>query len=129
MTSRILSLFALLMLSACAEDPVEEVCREEPCPAVYTPPVSLSVRSPAGQPLPDIIVTGVENPSCNRLGPEAISCFIGTGPGQYVLDIQAEGFEPVHLEVNVFKRERTTCDCCSPGYTPQSLGIQLEPAT
>ncbi|QRO02120.1 hypothetical protein JRI60_25465 [Archangium violaceum] len=91
--------------------------------------MSLVVKSPAGRVLPDITVTGVEAPSCNRVGPDAISCFIGTGPGQYVFDVQAEGFQPVHLEVNVPQRERTKCDCCSPGYAPQSLGLRLEPAT
>ncbi len=117
------------MLSACAENPVDEICREYTCPAVYTPPVSLAVSAPAGRSLPDITVTGVVNPSCTRFGPEEFSCDIGTGPGQYVLDIQAEGFHPVHLEVNVPQQERTACNCCSPGYAPQALRLRLDPAT
>lgn len=143
MLSRCLVLLPLLLLSACSEDEktavpsadsgtdasVDPSCQDAVCPTVYLPPVSLEVKPPEGQVLPDVTVTGATS-ECTRVSfPDGFfACSIGEGTGRYVLDIQAPGFRPVYLEVDVAVRPRTACDCCSPGYAPQRLGLRLEPA-
>ncbi|MCY1023297.1 hypothetical protein [Pyxidicoccus sp. MSG2] len=127
MTSRSLMLLPLLLLSACAAED-DTTCDNAICPAIYYPPVSLTVTSPAGRALTDVTVTGAQS-QCSRVGDTTILCTIGSGAGEYVLDIQAEGFHPVHLEATAAARPRTECDCCSPEYVPQTLGLRLEPAT
>lgn len=113
-----------LCLSACGGLPWEENCKTiqcSPCP----PALTVRVRGAPGQPVPEVVL-GSGQGSCSRDAEVAICNPSQSGPGRYVLDLQAPGYQPLHLEEEVPAVVEST-GCCHCSYDSRLVDVRLVP--
>jgi hypothetical protein len=112
-------------------------CGPVPCP-LPAPPVRLEVfPAPGASPVNGVSLASVAGPPGVEVvvppctpgpTPPAMLCSIGgTGAGTYEADVEAPGFETVHVRAEVPARSPLPGECCQVTYVSQYLPVSLSP--
>jgi hypothetical protein len=122
---RVGRVLVVLVLAAggCAPHSLEQDCAGVAC-APCAPALSLRVLVPAGQPVPEVTL-GSGQGSCAPSGGVVSCTLVQQGAGHYALDVQAPGYQAVHLEQDVAPVQAQ--GCCSCGYEARVVDVRLDP--
>ena len=127
MTARLLLVLPCLVLASCGLFEVGHVACDAvdcvPCP----PALTVRLQAPAGKLPPEAALEGISgtcgvDPQANR----TVCTLNENHAGTFEFDIQAAGYQKVHVSQTVAADESTQ-GCCLCGYVGRVVDVQLTP--
>ena len=106
--------------------PAEEECQEHLCGACL-PSIHVTVYGEAGQPVPEVTVSGPGRWHCSPDVEPRVGCWMyGTTPGDFAFEVHAPGYKTLAMQVTVPATPNVDTCCNCGGYEPQLREVTLE---
>jgi hypothetical protein len=124
MNPRLLLLLPAVVLAACGFFDGDDVdCTAVQCTPCASPLV-VRLHFPQGQPRSEAVLEGLQG-SCEGDGDLTVCSISANRAGTFEFDVQATGYQKVHLRKTV--PETAGEQCCSCGYVAQVVDVHLTP--
>ncbi|WP_224240280.1 hypothetical protein [Hyalangium gracile] len=124
MTPRLLLLLPVLLLTSCGLFDEEEDCSRISC-APCPPALGVRLLVPGGAAAPEAVLEGVQG-GCFQDEGLTVCNVTERRAGTFEFDIQATGYQKVHVREKVDEEERSG-RCCVCGYKSRVVDVVLTP--